>query len=628
MSGHFKINHAQQAPDISTRRKHLFSLLVCPTCRASLTTDDAGANDYLNCKGCVIRYPVRNGTPILLPSGMRVDEVKPDQALTAEQAADLVNDAVSRHPYGPNAEAIIDQHRNGWVLDLGAGGKFRRIAHVVQVDIFQFPMVDVVASADSLPFADNSFDAVISQAVFEHLQYPDVVVEEIRRVLKPGGVVKIDTAFLQPEHGYPHHFYNATETGLRHWFRNFDIEWSGVEPYQHPKWVLHWYLSVYLHYLDQGAVDVLRQASLDQVLEALQDHSAEKHLSLVADQIIKALNTLPDPCQKIIAAGVSLRAINVPKIDSAATDLACGVTSRRALEIDRLVQHKSELAHQRLQEATVARKYADHLQSKFDDVYWQCDVSMAQAESAVLALDMRGYVSKLADIAPILRRRLARLLRRHLPQPLWLRLQSYRHVLPHSGTPPRSFLTFILEPEHASSLLVTFFSLLRQTRGDWELLVLHTYGKNDALSSTLKDLSRLDTRIHVFDSAETQTDTRWECALQQAKGTFTLRLPKACTLAFSAVAELFNIAENAPTANRISFDYARSGPESMRCYADTRGLYDDSPGVAVSRNSYQAEANAGCSRATHVTLSVHRNPGPAQVESTAHVQRVLLHLYV
>jgi Methyltransferase domain len=90
------------------------------------------------------------------------------------------------------------------------------------------------------------FDAVISQAVFEHLQHPAAAASEVWRTLKTDGTTKIDTAFLQPEHAYPHHYFNATEAGLKHWFRDFEIQWSGVEPYQHPKWALLWFLDVYL----------------------------------------------------------------------------------------------------------------------------------------------------------------------------------------------------------------------------------------------------------------------------------------------------------------------------------------------------------------------------------------------
>lgn len=51
------------------------------------------------------------------------------------------------------------------------------------------------ANAHSLPFHSAFFDAVICCSVLEHVEFPDRVVKEIKRVLKPGGVavVEIDT---------------------------------------------------------------------------------------------------------------------------------------------------------------------------------------------------------------------------------------------------------------------------------------------------------------------------------------------------------------------------------------------------------------------------------------------------
>jgi SAM-dependent methyltransferase len=49
---------------------------------------------------------------------------------------------------------------------------------------------NVIASADAIPFADSTFDAVVCRGVIEHIpperQLPSL--REIRRVLKPGGV--------------------------------------------------------------------------------------------------------------------------------------------------------------------------------------------------------------------------------------------------------------------------------------------------------------------------------------------------------------------------------------------------------------------------------------------------------
>jgi len=48
-----------------------------------------------------------------------------------------------------------------------------------------------VADAYQLPFADKSFDAVFANAVLWHLREPGRALAEIRRVLRPGGVVGI-----------------------------------------------------------------------------------------------------------------------------------------------------------------------------------------------------------------------------------------------------------------------------------------------------------------------------------------------------------------------------------------------------------------------------------------------------
>jgi SAM-dependent methyltransferase len=42
---------------------------------------------------------------------------------------------------------------------------------------------------EPLPFDNGSFDAVVAGELFEHLQFPDALVSEIRRVLRPGGVL-------------------------------------------------------------------------------------------------------------------------------------------------------------------------------------------------------------------------------------------------------------------------------------------------------------------------------------------------------------------------------------------------------------------------------------------------------
>jgi SAM-dependent methyltransferase len=53
----------------------------------------------------------------------------------------------------------------------------------------------VVASATELPFPDNSFDAVWTVNVLEHVPQPEKALSEMRRVLRPGGYILIDAAW-------------------------------------------------------------------------------------------------------------------------------------------------------------------------------------------------------------------------------------------------------------------------------------------------------------------------------------------------------------------------------------------------------------------------------------------------
>ena len=71
-----------------------------------------------------------------------------------------------------------------------------------------------------MPFVDNAFNAVLSIAVLEHVKDPFLCAREIARVLKPGGDLMCCVPFLQPLHGYPHHYYNMTHQGLKNLFED------------------------------------------------------------------------------------------------------------------------------------------------------------------------------------------------------------------------------------------------------------------------------------------------------------------------------------------------------------------------------------------------------------------------
>src|SRR5579875_1810209 len=108
---------------------------------------------------------------------------------------------VSALGYDEQMRALFEKHRDGLVLDCGAGSKSEYLPNVVNLEIVAYPSTDVLAVGEYLPFADGSVDAVMSIAVLEHVRDPFRCAAELVRVLKPGGDLLCAVPFLQPLHG-------------------------------------------------------------------------------------------------------------------------------------------------------------------------------------------------------------------------------------------------------------------------------------------------------------------------------------------------------------------------------------------------------------------------------------------
>ena len=104
------------------------------------------------------------------------------------------------------------------------------------IDIQAGDGVDLVADLHALPAEwAGRFSGVVCSEVLEHVARPWLALPELRRVMRPGGLLVMTTLFAFPEHGYPDDFYRYSRSGLAlllsdAGFRDVSTEYAGEIP--------------------------------------------------------------------------------------------------------------------------------------------------------------------------------------------------------------------------------------------------------------------------------------------------------------------------------------------------------------------------------------------------------------
>lgn len=213
--------------------QNLIDILICLQCRSLLQHTDGA----LHCVSCNTIYVINdNGTIITTPI---LDRKEYDEVLAT--GINRLKSFIKRYPRlftflsytigtvmyaGLSAKKAVrlsfqnSAEKNLYIINLGSGTR-RYEQRVINIDIFPYKNVDIVADARMLPFPDNSLDMVISEFLLEHVPDPENVVKEITRVVKSGGYIYIAVPFLHPYHASPDDFKRWTISALEKDFSAF-----------------------------------------------------------------------------------------------------------------------------------------------------------------------------------------------------------------------------------------------------------------------------------------------------------------------------------------------------------------------------------------------------------------------
>lgn len=261
-----EISQSDQLPESGTTNLRIddetLSILRCPNCTQSLSH----TRDEFYCESCFSTYPVSHGIPILVAESKSLFDIKTftNEDPTFFRPVGKVREFVSRwlpdvtmnvssdKVFARMLEQMVATTKNPRVLVIGGGvigGGMDCLVEdprieLIETDAAIAPRTNLICDGHDLPFADQSVDAVIVQAVLEHVVDPHRCVAEIHRVLKPRGLVYADTPFMQQVHGRQFDFTRFTRLGHRRMFRMFDEIESGIScgPGTALAWSLRYFL--------------------------------------------------------------------------------------------------------------------------------------------------------------------------------------------------------------------------------------------------------------------------------------------------------------------------------------------------------------------------------------------------
>jgi SAM-dependent methyltransferase len=197
-------------------------------------------------KGVDLLRRVRDWLPAepLITSFVALPEAERARILSTDQEQYVVGtkNAATRDAWV--AEALAALPAGSRLLDAGAGecqykkhcGHLEYVSQDVavydgkgdaglQTGSWDFSQIDIVCDILNIPEPDGSFDAVLCTEVLEHLTDPVRALDEMARLLRPGGMFIITAPFWSLTHFAPYHY----ATGFNRYFYEFHLGRLGFD---------------------------------------------------------------------------------------------------------------------------------------------------------------------------------------------------------------------------------------------------------------------------------------------------------------------------------------------------------------------------------------------------------------
>jgi SAM-dependent methyltransferase len=207
--------------------KKLIPLLICPRCKSAFR--DLG-DQGLVCSSC--GYQVKKHHGVFLFDQNPMDMQPFDKRERGREKGTPWRQA-NWHFLEQQVEKLPS---NALMLDVGCGhGDFSEILSqrdCIFLDVMPYPEANIACDlTKTMPFRENAFDAVALMNVLEHVYESQKLLDRLKFLLRPGGVILITIPFLLKIHQAPYDFHRYSHFALHHMAQELGFEVEMLEGY-------------------------------------------------------------------------------------------------------------------------------------------------------------------------------------------------------------------------------------------------------------------------------------------------------------------------------------------------------------------------------------------------------------